>query len=98
MEPITQGTGFAMIAAALVVDGLELIPGVDMIVDPIAMFLFAHWFAHHGYSLTSRRPFGYFGTAVIEFIPFISMIPAWLFLVWLSIRAQRREAAREGAV
>ena len=91
-EPLITGIdAYLMIVTAIIIDVIQLIPIVGSLVDIIAGIIFGIWFAHYDMSLIRRRPLGFFGTIIAEFIPFVDWIPFWTFFVIMTIRKEHAE-------
>ncbi len=90
-------TAGLMIASALLFDAAQalvsLIPLVGfifaMLLDFTATFFFGIWFSHIGLSQIKRNPLGFFGTSLLEFIPFFDVLPAWTFFIATTIVRER---------
>lgn len=93
---IDHTTSFFMKLTAIVFDLLSAIPIVGSIVDFIAAITFGMWFAHHGVYVMKKRPLGFLGTIVAEFIPFIEVLPFWSVFVWTTIKQHQQEQAQNG--
>ena len=93
MKPIDEGVAVFMIATAVIIDILGLVPLVGTILAFIAAMIFGMWFGHFHYSLMHKRTFGFLGTIAAEFIPGLDMWFFWPQFVIKSIRKQRAECA-----
>jgi hypothetical protein len=104
---IGKGTAFALITAALFIDGVQfligllaLIPAVgfiiafafSVVVSVLAIFLFAIWFSHIGVSVMNKYPLSFLGVLILEQVPIISTVPGW---TWFVVKTIAQERIRE---
>ncbi len=95
---IGSGTGFMMIAVALIIDGLEAVLSffligllVNSFIDLIAALIFGIWFSHHGV----RSGLGIAGTAAVEFIPGLNALPVWTGYIVYKVFSSRAAPSTE---
>ena len=86
MEPIGSALAFALIAFGILIDLVQLALTVLMIgvilnpvLDLLAMGIFWLMLWHHGNNVLSRRGLSFGISSVIEFIPFLDVVPVWTF-------------------
>ena len=93
-ERIPAGTKGAMIATALLFDGINaavnLIPFLgqvlSVLVSIIAYMLFAFWFLMRGVGFVNpKRAVSFFGSSTIELIPILNVLPGVTLGVVLTI-------------
>ena len=84
MEPIGSALAFALIAFGILIDLVQLALTVLMIgailnpvLDLLAMGIFWLMLWHHGNNVLSRRGLSFGISSVIEFIPFLDVVPVW---------------------
>ena len=97
-------TAFALIAVAILIDGLQalislraFIPVIGLViafvlgvvVDILAILLFAIWFSHINVSLMTRYPLGFLATIVLENVPVVNSAPGWTWFVVTTIARER---------
>lgn len=95
-----------MIAVAVIIDSIgligdlvALIPGAEAaavagtVGDIFAAILFGIWFSHQGISILTKRPIGFLGTILGEFVPGLNMAPFWTFFVATTLAKERAESA-----
>ena len=100
-ERISTSTGGWMITCAALIDSIQfllvLIPfigwALGWLMSVTASFMFGMWFSHHGLSLmSSKRVFGFLGTILGEWIPFINAAPLWTALVTFTVVSEWRRS------
>lgn len=83
-KPIGVGLAFALIALALIVDGLQILLTllfigflINPLIDILVGIAFTLMLGTHGGGLVRRRAIAMIMTAVGEFIPGINALPLW---------------------
>ncbi len=78
---ISYTEGILMVAVAGLYDAGSVVPFLNIVIIPIAWLTFRFWFHQRGVSIGFGSPKRILTTgfgALIEFIPAISALPAWV--------------------
>jgi len=83
-----------MVALAIILDIISIIPGANIIVDIVAALVFGLWFMLRGVGFVNPRRFSVGIIAIIiELVPFLSILPgitAGVVITILSVRTEDR--------
>jgi hypothetical protein len=85
-KPLPQVIIIFMIFTGLFFDLVSLIPFANIIIVPIAHGVFWYWFRGYGIQYFDRKKMkSKIAATIIEFIPVISVIPAWTLIVVITL-------------